>query len=214
MIQQAAANKGISITTLSIDLAVSQQCDLLNEQNFIFWYNQVAKGRVRGLGAGPPCETWSAARWFKLSDKKGPPVLRTDTHPWGVPHLTGKQIQQTETGTILLFNTLRLFEAVNAAGGCAFIEHPAAADWIPHSASIWKLEEKKNPQGASRHSDMDLQPGAARTDHEEAHNPDDNKALHIRSLPLQTTGPDNTGANSGQEGTRKRTKRRWNLFHQ
>eukprot|EP00959_Pyramimonas_sp_CCMP1952_P050429 1053863-Pyramimonas_sp.AAC.1 len=52
------------------------------------WDMLLGTGRAIGLIGGPPCETWSAARWqeLRVADRYRPPApLRTLKHRWGRP---------------------------------------------------------------------------------------------------------------------------------
>ena len=51
------------IYCLSIDICLAKrQSDLTDDKTKKFWIDQVCKGQVLGVGGGPSCETWSAAR--------------------------------------------------------------------------------------------------------------------------------------------------------
>ena len=53
--------------------------------------NGIKSRQVVLTGEGPPCETWSAARW---SDHPGPPPLRTHDEYWSIKLATPAQCDQ------------------------------------------------------------------------------------------------------------------------
>eukprot|EP00959_Pyramimonas_sp_CCMP1952_P420460 8807305-Pyramimonas_sp.AAC.1 len=56
---------------------------------------------------GPPCETWSSARWqeLRLADRSRPPApLRTLKHRWGRPDVSSRQHLQLSIGMQLLLS--------------------------------------------------------------------------------------------------------------
>ena len=67
-----------SIVVLSLDVVLGPRGDLLDGANRQFWRNRIRAGQVIGMVAGPPCETWSLARF--LPD--GPVPLRSVASPW------------------------------------------------------------------------------------------------------------------------------------
>ena len=89
--------------------------------------------------AGPPCETWTIARWSFLEHGHSPPVLRTALYPWGRPRLGHKHYQQVYTSNKLLQITLTFFTHLILSGGFAIVEHPAEPTWKPQAASIFRL---------------------------------------------------------------------------
>lgn len=109
--------------------------DLTSEVNQQWWIDRVCSGAICGVGGGPPCETFSAARL--LPD--GPPPLRSYDHIVGLPWNSPSGWKQTELGSILMRFILQMLLLVARIGGCAFLEHPAFPTWaIQHRpSSIW-----------------------------------------------------------------------------
>ena len=97
--------------------------------------------QVIDVSGGPPCETWSVARWLG----GGPPPLSDRPSPWGLKHLTRKQHAQVSVRTGLLEVAMELLTLVMAFGGCGFIEHPQTATWMYGTpcTSIWQLREMR-----------------------------------------------------------------------
>ena len=59
---------------ISIDMCMQKiEGNLASSKAFQFWMHQIATGQVCGMGGGPPCETFTAARLIE----GGPPPLRS-----------------------------------------------------------------------------------------------------------------------------------------
>eukprot|EP00435_Cladocopium_sp_Y103_P010921 s3128_g2.t2 len=127
------------IFCLSIDFCLhGTVSDLTKACQREFWTRQIQTGAVVGIGGGPPCETFTAAR---LMDD-GPPVLRTHDEPLGVPHNSPRQWRQVMLGTTLMQFILEMAVLCARHGGCAFVEHPAFPLWARHHrpVSIWSSQ--------------------------------------------------------------------------
>ena len=79
---------------------------------------------------GPPCETWTSARFHaQLDDQgneiRGPRPLRSAQQLWGLAFLTIAELAQIFTGNCLLLKGLYLAVIVALRGGAVFLEHPA-----------------------------------------------------------------------------------------
>ena len=106
---------------LSIDLCLQGSAgDLLDRERIEWWRARILAGQVCGVGGGPPCETWSVARWMG-----GPPPVRDKRTPWGLPWISKKQHDQVEVGSGLLRVALELLLLCIYVGGCGFLEHPS-----------------------------------------------------------------------------------------
>ena len=64
----------LNVMILSIDLVKGPKGDLTKEPDVRFWIALIRAGRVIAVTVGPPCETWSSARYRP----SGPPVIRTE----------------------------------------------------------------------------------------------------------------------------------------
>ena len=112
--------------------------DLTSEANQKWWTDRICSGAICGVGGGPPCETYSAARL--LPD--GPPPLRSHDHITGLPWNSPKGWKQTQLGSILMRFILQMILLVARIGGCAFLEHPAFPIWamMHRPSSIWSTK--------------------------------------------------------------------------
>ena len=102
---------------------------------FVIW--KLREGQLIGVGDGPSCETWSAAR----HSPPGPSPVRSYDNPWGLQGLRSKQWRQVRIGTVLLQFLVELLWEAALRGLCGFIEHPQFPTWLmkERPASIWSL---------------------------------------------------------------------------
>ena len=112
------------------------------EKLWNFMLTIARNGQILGLLLGPPCETWSIARYAQLLDesgnvKKGPRPLRDDPQCWGLPKLSLRELEQISVGNSLLLKGLWLCAPVALHGGAVLLEHPAPA-FDMDKPSIWR----------------------------------------------------------------------------
>ena len=82
---------------VSVDFCLQgEKSNLATNASREFWARQIKSGAVIGVGGGPLCESYTAAR---LLDG-GPPPVRSHDEPLGLPCNTMKQWQQTMLGTV------------------------------------------------------------------------------------------------------------------
>eukprot|EP00972_Heterocapsa_arctica_P038694 5701617-Heterocapsa_arctica.AAC.1 len=109
----------------------------LTKSTFFGWLLWRAQhGQIQWLLGGPPCGTWSIARF---SPYPGPPPVRTRDQPWGFPNLTTGQAKSVRVGTALLMNFIELCYAVAACLGFYILEHPEDPGCAPYP-SIWATD--------------------------------------------------------------------------
>ena len=144
----AAQHPTVHLLVVSLDIVVDATYgDVCKEQTRLFWLNGIRQGYVIALLAGPPCNTWSAARGRELlvgSDLprqggwKGPRVVRPPDEAWGSSSLSLRELADVCTGNELLIFSLLAFVLLFLQKGYAVLEHPDE----PHDAnavSIWRL---------------------------------------------------------------------------
>ena len=127
------------IFCISIDYCLQgSQSDLSSPKNLAFWKGQICNGAILGVGGGPPCETFSAARFLE----GGPPPLRSYSDFCGLPSNSSCQWEQVALGTALMRFLLEMMYYCSLAGACGFLEHPAFPIWARHfsPASTWALD--------------------------------------------------------------------------
>ena len=91
---------------LCVDLNATISANVLDDVTFAYLLSLCASGRVKALIGGPPCRTVSALR-FQKDD--GPPVLRTEEHPYGLPSLTPQQAELVFNDSVLWFRFLLMY---------------------------------------------------------------------------------------------------------
>ena len=118
---------GHVLTVLSIDVMVCpQKGDLAKPEQQQRWLSVIRAGEVAGTINGPPCETWSVARYYQLlGHKNSPKPVRSLSHLWGLLGLRKQEDRQVTMGNVLLAFSLisSLIQALS--GGFAVLEHPA-----------------------------------------------------------------------------------------
>lgn len=102
-------------------------------------------GRISSGLAGPPCETYSAARYNEppsSHDEKGkrirwPRPLRDEQNAWGIQGRTPRELQQLYVGSQLALQVMVVMIYLLISGGSFVNEHPAPPeeDW---KASLYK----------------------------------------------------------------------------
>ena len=100
---------------------------------------------MAGGFAGPPCETWSIARFQNIAgQKKAPRPVRDLANLWGRPDVGKHEGEQLEVGDALMAFALLALTKIALAGGLAVLEHPQS----PHSLgakhvtapTIWRTQ--------------------------------------------------------------------------
>ena len=128
----------LHVFCVSIDICLAKEfSDLTDPVNLRWWKDRILSGQLLGIGGGPSCETWSAARL--LDD--GPTPLRDFRHPWGLPALGTKAHHQLTIGTQLVQFLLQLLVVAASCGLLGFLEHPSFPQWAAAKdpCSIWSL---------------------------------------------------------------------------
>ena len=139
-IEREFADQDRHVFVLSLDIIHGAQGDLTNSRHVDFWLAKAYSGVVIATVAGPPCETWSIARF---ADSAGPPPVRSIDHPFGLPSASPKQLEQVLFGSRLLIVALRFMLSAVRTGAAGILEHPDLIDWHEQrqAPSIWRLEQ-------------------------------------------------------------------------
>ena len=138
--QQADAHGSYILHIVSMDIVIdSVYGDARNEGTRAYWLAAIRDRKVVAFVAGPPCETWTAARENQLdTEKRGPRPVRDASALWGFDCMQLRELCQVCIGNELLLFALQAFLELLFTGGCAMLEHPAPPP-KPTSPSIWKL---------------------------------------------------------------------------
>ena len=136
VVMQLACRDNTQLFFISIDMCMQKSLgDLSTASSLAFWIDKICRGFVMGAGGGPPCETFTAARYMA----GGPPPLRSAEHWSGLPALRPRQWIQTQVGTRLIHFLLDILLCLAAHGGCGFAEHPQYPTWLRSQKppSLW-----------------------------------------------------------------------------
>lgn len=124
-LEQAAQDHCSAIRVLSLDVAIDGRLgNLASDEAYIFWTDKAKRGYIYSFMAGPPCETFTKAR-FRAN---GPPPLRSQLFRCGLPGLVGKFHRQVESGSFLWRFSISMLTSQMAAGKGGIFEHPAPYD--------------------------------------------------------------------------------------
>jgi hypothetical protein len=124
-----------------LDIIVDEEWgNLLDDNTKLYWLEQVRSRRVVAILSGPPCESWSKARFVADATLKnhGPQPLRSAHRPWGRLGVQARHNQQLSVSNALLLVALEFLVAAIQTGIMAILEHPAPSV-DPTHPSIFRL---------------------------------------------------------------------------
>ena len=101
------------------------------------WKDLIRSRKVVGGHGGPPCETYSLARWLDNEGLIYPRPLRNCDQPWGMDGRTLRETFQWMMGNILMWRTLYLLLSIFAHGGSFTLEHPKGCGGKDNKWTIW-----------------------------------------------------------------------------
>ena len=135
------AAEGIHLTVVSLDIVTDPVMgDVTVQATQDFWFHYASCGAVAGFLCGPPCETWSRARFVKLghSQRKSPRPVRSGEDLWGLASLSLREARQVGVGNLLLCFALEMLFRLALVEASGALEHP---DTPPDETmpSIWRL---------------------------------------------------------------------------
>ena len=106
----------------------NQDLDLTRRANQQLIRGWLSSKLLDAVWLGVPCNTFSRAR----ERGGGPPPLRSDEFPWGLPKLSVLDQRKVDTGNALARFASSVFQACLRQGIPCIIENP-------HTSRIWKL---------------------------------------------------------------------------
>eukprot|EP00435_Cladocopium_sp_Y103_P035492 s516_g9.t1 len=121
---------------ISVDYCIQGEVsNLATGKSRAFWVKQIQSGAIAGVGGGPPCETFTAARFLE----GGPPPLRSFDELWGLSTNGARHWRQTQLGSELMRFLLECLYWCARCGAAGFLEHPGFPVWARHfrPPSIW-----------------------------------------------------------------------------
>ena len=131
-----------NVVVLSLDTAIHDSMNVHSPQLWTFLLEAARAGRVLAVVLGPPCETWSSARFETLLNddgtvRRGPRPLRLAEELWGLAQLSARELAQLGVGNALLLRGIWLAVVVALSNGAVILEHPAVP-YEEHKPSIWR----------------------------------------------------------------------------
>ena len=132
---------GVLLHVVSMDVVIDQEWgDACRPATRDFWLRGALDGFVQGGLCGPPCETWSQARFVQTGphhDRQPRPLWSLEWL-WGLPSLSLREQGQVEVGNELLVFSIDLLICLAHSDGIGVLEHPGEpAD--EEKPSIWRL---------------------------------------------------------------------------
>eukprot|EP00435_Cladocopium_sp_Y103_P055424 s705_g18.t1 len=135
------------VYVLSLDTAISATMNIHSPALWALLLDLARGGRLLALLLGPPCETWSSARYHALTTSdgqddqvarpRGPRPLRSAASLWALDLRSLSELLQLSVGNCLLFKGLWLSVAVACRSGAVILEHPAMP-FDEELPSIWR----------------------------------------------------------------------------
>ena len=120
---------------ICIDVAIDAEVGNILEDKL--WRSLIHARRVAGGHAGPPCETYSLARWLEIENQLYPRPLRSGEYPWGMDGRTLKETRQWLMGNLLMWRALSLLLLIYVFGGSFTLEHPKGCGGTNNRWTIW-----------------------------------------------------------------------------
>ena len=120
---------GHSFYVASVDLVLHARLgDLLDRKAQNHWLDMAAQGAVYAVLAGPPCESWSVARFRFHLTGEGPKPIRSghSLHDeiWGLRTMRIRDVCQADVANQLLLFMALLIIIQWTCNGLAILEHP------------------------------------------------------------------------------------------
>eukprot|EP00435_Cladocopium_sp_Y103_P039037 s4628_g10.t1 len=149
-------NMAFRAVVLSMDTAVSTDFGDLSMSSSS-WKKLLAcyeAGRVAGTLCGPPCETYSEARFTAPPepDLRWPRPVRSAERLFGLDGLTMRELKQVSVGSSFFLQCMHVLALHMRYGGVFLAEHPAPPQDVTRP-SIWSSEIV---QCLLQHPDLEL----------------------------------------------------------
>jgi len=135
----------LPLVVISVDIVNNPIKGNLADMKILrLWGHHVLSGKGLVSFGGPPCNTFSAARYLPVPEgKKGPRPIRSEQSLWGLPNVSASERLQLDLSNALLRAELYFLHLASISGTAAAMEHPDIPKWIEGAPSSWKLEEFK-----------------------------------------------------------------------
>ena len=150
VIEQRTLMDNSTIFVISVDLCMQRHhADLATDQALIWWQKRALEGHILAVGGGPPCETYTAARYHLIDGEHAPRPLRSADELAGLPALTRRERSQLWIGDSLIRFLIRMLITMAKIGLAGFMEHPQYPTWFAarKPASLWSWRAVKLLKG-------------------------------------------------------------------
>lgn len=134
-------SEGTLLHVVSMDVVIDKEWgDACRPETRDFWLRGALAGYVQGGLCGPPCETWSQARFVETENEqtRQPRPLRSVEWLWGLPSLSLREQGQVAVGNELLIFSIDLMICLARSAGHGVLEHPGEPI-DEEKPSIWRL---------------------------------------------------------------------------
>ena len=149
----------VAMDVLRKDATIGQ--DILLDQPFGELCHACSLGRVRFVGGGPNCRTWSILRWFPRPGFPQPVRGRSEAEVWGLPGLSAEEASDTDRDSLLVLRLMYLVSLATQGARdhgrpppASFLEHPmdpaecssspqahrCSTLWITRAFRTWKTD--------------------------------------------------------------------------
>ena len=133
----SCALQKLQCDTMSFDILINSEYDLLDDRMYERLLRLCACGIVAYLAAAPACKECSR---LKLRSG-GPKALRTPNHLDGIPGLTSLELQKVQESSTILERSVTCLRVTCQSGGHSHLEQPASAmSWDEHFVQQFILE--------------------------------------------------------------------------
>eukprot|EP00438_Fugacium_kawagutii_P021020 Skav228385 [mRNA] locus=scaffold1981:390678:391493:- [translate_table: standard] len=138
-------SEGTLTFVLSIDIIIDEdKGNLMKASSQAYWLHAMQQRFIIGFIGGPPCNTWSQARFQDLNQFKGgraPRPVRAPAAPWGLSSLRLGELASIEAGNCLLGFSIASMYTMVATGGCGILEHPGDPNpsEVTEKPTTWRL---------------------------------------------------------------------------
>ena len=140
---------GVLLHVVSVDIVFGRNADLLRRESRSIWLRVFAAKLVLAFFSGPPCETYSVARYHQIEGKRLRP-LRSIDHQWGLRSLSLREQRQVIVANMLILFSFLCFLLQQVGGHFGMLEHPEPSSDAKKPAiwrtQIWRLLESYNTQ--------------------------------------------------------------------
>ena len=127
-----------NIVPIAVDTAVDEEWGNVLQEHL--WMRLIVARKIIGAHAGPPCESFTMARWNPIGKHGGPRPLRDQDCPWGLLYRKVMEVCQLVLGNVLFGRVFFLLLLTFAHGGAFTLEHPRGpvGSQLEKRWSVWQ----------------------------------------------------------------------------